>query len=240
MLTGDLPGTTRDSIVTPFGFNGDHFALVDTAGVRRRSKVDDRVEKFSALKTLENVVLSDVVVLVCDACDGITAQDTALADQAVSAGRALVVAINKCDLVRDSADRRQLDRSRDLKLRFLPWVEVLELSALSGQGTKRLMRKVVRAHAAAQTRVATPESTRLLRAAVEHYPPPLVAGKRIKLRYAHQGGIRPPRFIVYGSFADSLPAAYRRYLENFFRERLRLIDTPIVFEFKRTGNRFVE
>ena len=239
VLTGSVPGTTRDSIATPFVFEADHFVLVDTAGVRRRGKVNDRVEKFSALKTLENVMLADVVVLVCDAADGITTQDKTLADRAVSAGRALVVAVNKRDLVGDDEARYRLERSRDLNLRFLRGVEVIEVSALLNRGMKRLMRAVCRAHESAHVHVATPKCTRLLRSAVEQSQPPMVSGGRAKLRYAHQGGTCPPRFIVYGSRVDDLPASYRRYLENFFRGRLNLVGTPVVFEFRRTLNRFV-
>ncbi len=238
VLTSAVPGTTRDSIAVPFVFGGEQFVLVDTAGVRRRSKVDARVEKFSVLKTLESVMLADVVVLVCDAADGITTQDAALADRAISAGRALVVAVNKQDLLSDDEARYKLERSRDLGLRFLRGVEVLELSALLDRGTKRLMRAVRRAHESAHVHVPTPQCTRLLKSAVQHNAPAMVSGGRVKLRYAHQGGTCPPRFIVHGSRVNDLPASYRRYLENFFREQLKLVGTPVVFEFRRTPNRF--
>ncbi len=239
VLTSATPGTTRDSIAVPFVFNREHFVLVDTAGVRRRSKVDARVEKFSVLKALESVMLADVVVLVCDAAEGITTQDAALADKAISAGRALVVAVNKHDLVADDEARHKLERSRDLGLRFLRGVEVLELSALLNRGTKRLMHSVRRACESARVHVPTPQCTRLLNGAVRRNQPPVVSGGRVKLRYAHQGGTCPPRFIVYGSRVDGLPASYRRYLENYFREQLQLVGTPVIFEFRRTLNRFV-
>ncbi len=239
-LTGAAPGTTRDSIAAPFTFNGRDFVLVDTAGVRRRSKVDARVEKFSVLKTLESVMLADVVVLVCDAADGVTSQDAALAGRAVAAGRALVVAVNKNDLLGDDQSRRKLERSRDLGLHFLRWAEVVTLSALLNRGMKRLMNAVCNACESARARVPTPRCTRLLLSAVERNQPPMVPGGRVKLRYAHQGGTRPPRFIVYGARVNGLPASYRRYLENFFREQLKLVGTPVVFEFRRTPNRFVD
>ena len=232
MLTGDTPGTTRDSIAVAFTFGGDRFVLVDTAGVRRRSKIDGRVETFSVLKALDSAMLSDVVVLVCDAGEGITTQDAALAGQVTSGGRALVIAVNKRDLAADAQSRRQLERSRDLRLRFLPGVEVLEISALLGQGMGRLMREVRRAYESARVRVAASACTKLLSAAVQDHQPPLVAGKRIRLRYAHQGGTCPPRFIVHGSRTDSVPVSYRRYLENFFRERLKLTGTPVILEFR--------
>ena len=239
MLTDAAPGTTRDSIAAPFVFQGRDFVLVDTAGVRRRSKVSVGVEKFSVLKTLESIVLADVVVLVCSAADGVTTQDASLADKAVAAGRALVVAVNKSDLLGDDETRHKLERSLDLGLRFLRGVEVLKVSALRNQGMESLMRAVRRAHESALVQVPTPACTKLLRSAVERNPPPASSGARAKLRYAHQGGNRPPRFIVYGSRVDALPASYRRYLENFFRERLKLVGTPVLLEFRRTPNRFV-
>ena len=232
MLASDTPGTTRDSIAVAFTFGGDSFVLIDTAGVRRRSKINDRVETFSVLKALENAMLSDVVVLVCDAGDGVTAQDVALAGQVVSGGRALVVAVNKQDLVVGTESRYRLDRSRDLRLRFLPGVKVLELSALLGRGMGRLMREVRRAYESTRVRVTASACTKLLSAAVQRHQPPLVAGKRIKLRYAHQGGTCPPRFIVHGSRTDGVPVSYRRYLENFFREQLKLAGTPVILEFR--------
>ena len=240
VLTSATPGTTRDCIEVPFVFNGTNFILVDTAGVRRRRKIDERVEKFSVLKALESVMRSDVVVLVCDAGDGVTSQDAALIGQVISAGRALVVAANKSDLIVDSGIRYKFERSRDLGLGFLHGIETLELSALQNRGIKRLMHSVQRAFDSARVHVATPKCTKLLNIAVERNQPPLVSGKRAKLRYAHQGGTCPPRFIVHGSRVDELPPSYRRYLENFFREKLKLIGTPVVFEFRRASNRFVE
>ncbi len=232
MLASDTPGTTRDSIAVAFTFGDDRFVLIDTAGVRRRGKVDGRVETFSVLKALENAMLSDVVVLVCDAGDGITAQDASLAGQVISGGRALVIAVNKQDLVVGTESRYLLDRSLDMRLRFLPGVKVLELSALRGSGMGRLMREVRRAYRSACVRVTASACTKLLSAAVEGHQPPLVAGKQIKLRYAHQGGTCPPRFIVHGARTDGVPASYRRYLENFFREQLHLSGTPVILEFR--------
>ncbi len=240
VLTDASPGTTRDSVAVPFVFQGRDFVLVDTAGVRRRRKVETGVEKFSVLKTLESIVLADVVVLVCSTADGITTQDASLADRAISAGRALVVAVNKSDLLGGAETRSRLERSLDLGLRFLRGVEVIKTSALRNRGMKSLMRAVRCAHESALVQVPTPTCTKLLRTAVEQNPPPASSGARAKLRYAHQGGNRPPRFIVHGSRVDALPASYRRYLENFFRERLNLVGTPVRLEFRRTPNRFVQ
>ena len=240
VLASEAPGTTRDSVFVPFEFNGDRFVLIDTAGVRRRSKVDNRIESFSVMKALESVMLSDVVVLVCDAGDGVTTQDASLAARVISAGRGLVIAVNKQDLVTDTESRHLVDRSLDLRFRFLSGIKAIELSALLNRGMKRLMYEVRRAYESTRVHVPTPMCTRLLNSAVQRNQPPLVGGKQVKLRYAHQGGTCPPRFIAHGSRVDRLPASYRRYLENFFRDRLRLVGTPVVFEFRRTSNRFVE
>ena len=239
VLTSAVPGTTRDSIAVPFVFGGKNFVLIDTAGVRRRNKVSGRVEKFSVLKTFESMMFADVVVLVCDASDGATTQDAGLADRVISAGRPLVVAINKQDLLVDDEIKMKLNRSLDLGLRFLHGIEVINVSALHNRGTKRLMSAVRKARASAYIQVPTPQCTKLLMSAVEKNQPPTVSGKRIKLRYAHQGGTCPPRFIVYGSRLDALPASYCRYLENYFCDRLKLVGTPVVFEFRHTPNRFV-
>ena len=234
LLSFNTPGTTRDSVAVDFSYAGTDFSLVDTAGIRRR-KLDDGIEKISVLKALESALMSDVVVLVCDAEQSIESQDATLAARALAAGCALVVAVNKQDLI-NTDNRSILERSIDLKLRFLTSVSVCFVSAKHGQGLKRLLRAVKQASESARVQLATSKCTRLLQSAVTEHELPLVAGKRIKLRYAHQGGTCPPRFIVYGSRVEKIPSSYRRYLENFFCKRLNLVGTPVIFEFRRTEN----
>ena len=234
LLTSDVSGTTRDSIETPFSKNNNDYILVDTAGVRKK-RVFQSAEKLSLLKALEQALLSDVIVLVCDVGEGITEQDASLAAQALAAGCALVIVVNKSDLL-DKENRYRIQRGLDLRLGFLRQFEVLFVSAKNGTGLGKLLKAVQHAWQASRIQVSTPECTRLLQQAVIHHQPPLVAGGRIKLRYAHQGGVCPPRIIVYGSRVDKVTQEYRRYLENFFCKALSLVGTPLIFEFRRTGN----
>jgi|TARA_B110000305_G_scaffold100903_1_gene113552 GTP-binding protein len=233
----DLPGTTRDSIYIPYERHGEMFTLIDTAGVRRRGRVSETVEKFSIVKTLQAVEDAQVVILVIDAQEGLVEQDLHLIGMVVDAGRALVVAINKWDhLLPDDRDRVRV--SLDRRLNFIPWAKQHFISALHGTGVGDLYRSIRDAHGAATTKFATNALTKILEDAVLDHQPPLVRGRRIKLRYAHQGGMNPPRIIVHGNQTKDVPESYRRYLENTFRKALKISGTPIKVDFKAGENPF--
>ena len=233
VLASDIPGTTRDSIFVPFERDEKHYTLIDTAGVRRRARVHDAIEKFSVIKTLQAIDASDVVIFLLDAQQGIAEQDAHLLGLVMDAGRSLVVAINKWDgLSPDQRERVKADL--DLKLPFLDFAEKRFISALHGTGVGDLFAAVERAYQAARIKVSTPELMRLLDQALAMHQPPLVRGRRIKLRYLHQGGKQPPIFVIHGNQTDALPASYKRYLSNWFRQQLQLVGTPIRLEF-RTG-----
>ncbi len=236
VLAFDQPGTTRDSIYIPFERDGQSYTLIDTAGVRRRSKVSEAVEKFSVIKTLQAINDAHVAILVIDAHEGESAdQDASLAGHIIDSGTALVLAINKWDGLDD--DQRQWFRTQlECRLPFLVFAERFFISALHGSGVGNLFAAVEAAHRAAATKVSTPELTRLLERAVHEHQPPLVQGRRIKLRYAHQGGQNPPVIVIHGNQTERLPHSYKRYLNNFFREALKLVGTPIRLEFKTGEN----
>lgn len=230
VLAFDLPGTTRDSIYIPFTREDQEYVLIDTAGVRRRGRVDDKLEKFSVIKTLQAIEHAHVVILVIDAQQGITDQDAHLLGFILDAGRALVIAVNKWDGL--SQDQRQRVKTElDRKLKFCDFAEVLYVSALHGTGVGNLFKPVLRAYHSAMIDAPTSKLTKILESAVEAHQPPLVKGRRIKLRYAHQGGRNPPIIVVHGNQTEKLPLMYRRYLMNYFIETLRLRGTPIRFEF---------
>jgi GTP-binding protein len=239
VLASEQPGTTRDSIAIPFEQAGTSWLLVDTAGVRRRGKVEDSIEKFSVVKTLQAIDDAHVVVFVCDAREGITDQDAALLGHVIERGRALVLAINKWDGLDDS-QRRNVERLLDVKLPFLDFARRHFISALHGSGIREVLASARKAHAAAARRVPTPEVTRVLERALAAYQPPLVRGRRIKLRYAHQGGQHPPRFIIHGNQTQELPASYRRYLMHAFRDAFDLWGTPVRLDFRTGHNPFAE
>lgn len=232
LLVSAHVGTTRDSISVPFEYGDMRFLLIDTAGVRRR-KATIEAEKLSVLHALENALMSNVVVLVCSA-EGIVEQDAALAAQILKAGRALVIAINKTDLL-DNEHRDGLQHNIKHRLGFLRRFDFVFVSALNGSGIVPMLRATEKAWRASQTRLTASQCTRILKSAVASHQPTTGSG-RIKLRYAHQGGVQPPRFIIYGSRVDRLAQEYRRYLENFFRRELHLVGTPVVLEFRRTEN----
>lgn len=235
VLAFDMPGTTRDSIYVPFERDGHNFTLIDTAGVRRRSKVKDAVEKFSVIKALQAIEEANVVIVVLDAQQQISDQDATLFGYVLDAGRALVIGVNKWDGL--AADQReQIKRELDYKLPFLDFAEMHYISARHGTGVGNLFDSVLDAYRSATLDMATPELTRLLEKAVFSHQPPLVHGRRIKLRYAHQGGRNPPVIVIHGNQTASVPAAYKRYLVNFFRKALRLSGTPIRIEFKGGDN----
>lgn len=235
VLAYDQPGTTRDSIYIDFERDGEPYTLIDTAGVRRRSKVSEVIEKFSVIKTLQAINDADVALLVLDAHAGeVTEQDATLAGHILESGTALVVTINKWDGLDDEQRnwyRDQLDR----RLPFLGFAERYYISALHGSGVGELYQAVKTAHRSASIKVGTSELTRILEQAVHDHQPPLVRGRRIKLRYAHQGGQYPPVIVIHGNQTSRLPHTYKRYLNNYFRSALKLVGTPIRLEF-RTGD----
>ncbi|MFC1748212.1 ribosome biogenesis GTPase Der [Pseudomonadota bacterium] len=233
----DMPGTTRDSIFIPFEQDGKKYTLIDTAGVRKRGKVKETVEKFSVIKALQAIEVANVVVLVLDAHDGISDQDASLAGFALDAGRAMVIAVNKWDgLQKDARERMKSELER--RLPFLDFAEMHFISALHGSGVGLLFNSVDAAYKAAMMDISTPDLTRILEDAVSQHQPPLVRGRRIKLRYAHQGGKNPPIIVIHGTQTDSVPGSYKRYLTNIFRKVFKLHGTPIRIEFRSSDNPF--
>ncbi len=230
----DQPGTTRDSVFIPFERDDKKYTLIDTAGVRRRAKVDNVIEKFSVIKTLQAIEEANVVILVLDAQLDIIDQDATLAGHVLESGRALVVAINKWDgLSPDKRDKIKEDLER--KLPFLDFAEKHFISALHGSGVGKLFPVVDKVYANAIRDIPTPELNRILEWALQEHQPPLARGRRIKLRYAHQGGQNPPIIVIHGTQTDAVPATYKRYLVSRFRKALKLEGTPIRMEF-RTGD----
>jgi GTPase len=239
MIASDVPGTTRDAIHVAVERDGKPYVLVDTAGVRRKSKVEEAVEKFSIIKTLQALEDTDVAVLMIDAQEGVTDQDASVLSLALQAGRALVIAVNKWDgLSQYQRERCETELAR--RLDFVPWAERLFISAKHGSGFAEMMAAVDRAAASAAANFGASEVTKALEIAVETNHPPMVSGKVAKLRYAHFGGSFPPRIVVHGSRLDSLPQSYVRYLENFFRKRFKLVGTPIVMDLRKGENPYAD
>ncbi len=239
VIVCDLPGTTRDSIFIPLERQGKHYTLIDTAGVRRRGKILETTEKFSVVKTLQAIQATNVVLFVMDAREGVTEQDLRLLGFILESGKALVIALNKWD----GMDTDERDRARatiDRRLQFVSFARVHFISALHGSGVGTLFASINEAYASANKKLATPLLTRLLQAAITQHSPPLVQGRRIKLRYAHPGGHNPPRIIIHGNQVESLPDSYRRYLANMYQERLQLKGTPVYVELKGSKNPFRE
>ncbi len=233
VVATEVPGTTRDSIFIPFERDGQAYTLIDTAGVRRRARVHEAVEKFSVVKTLQAIDAAHVVVMVLDAREGISDQDAHLLGVVLEAGRALVVAINKWDGL-TTEQRERVRDELDLKLPFLDFAEKRFISALHGTGVGDLFAHVRRAYDSAFIKVTTNALTKMLESALVAHQPPLVQGRRVKLRYAHQGGQNPPVIVIHGNQTERLPGTYKRYLTNHFRQQLKLVGTPIRLEF-RTG-----
>ncbi|HEV2110060.1 MAG TPA: ribosome biogenesis GTPase Der [Gammaproteobacteria bacterium] len=235
MVTFDQPGTTRDSVFVPFERNGREYTLIDTAGVRRKSRVDGMIEKFSIVKTLQAIDKAHVVVGVLDAQEGITEQDASLLGLVVERGRALVLAVNKWDGL-DGDQRANVRRTLDLKLPFLDFARLHFISALHGTAVGDVMASVDKAYRAAMRDMSTPELTRVLEAAIMQHQPPMVAGRRIRLRYAHQGGRNPPVIVIHGNQTERVPDDYRRYLAGIFREAFELQGTPVRIELRGGAN----
>ena len=236
VIAFDQPGTTRDSIYIDFERAGRNYTIIDTAGVRRRGKVDEAIEKFSVIKTLQAVEDANVVVLVVDGRDQITEQDAHIANFVMEAGRALVLAVNKWDGL-DDYQRNTVKRDIERKLHFLSFAKLHFISALHGNGVAGVLKSVDDAYVAAMAKMPTPQLTRVLIAALEKQQPP--RGQfRPKMRYAHQGGSNPPLIVIHGSALDKIPDSYRRYLERCFCEAFKLQGTPLRVEFKAGKNPF--
>jgi len=233
VIAFDEPGTTRDPIEVPFERAGRRYTLIDTAGVRRRGKTGEPVEYYSIVKALQAIEAANVAILLLDASTGITEQDAHVAGYVLERGRAVVIAVNKWDAA-DKSMRERMKMELAWKLGFLSFAETHFVSAKDGKGLGPLMRSVDAAHAAAMARLSTPKLTRAMIAAVERQAPPKTGLIRPKLRYAHQGGVNPPRIIIHGNALDRVPESYKRYLEGFFRNQFALTGTPMRIEF-RTG-----
>jgi len=233
----DEAGTTRDSIYIPFERNNQKFTLIDTAGMRRRSKVTLVVEKFSIIKALQAVEKSNVVIYLVDAREGITDQDAHLLGMILEAGRALIIGLNKWDGI--SFDQKMLIKKQlEIKLPLVDFAEKHPISALHGSGVGKLFDVVHDLYDAAMVDMSTPVLTRILKEAIAAHQPPLVKGRRIKLKYAHQGGRNPPTVVIHGVQTDSLPNAYKRFLMNYFRTQLELQGTPVRIILKSSENPF--
>ncbi|WP_122900254.1 ribosome biogenesis GTPase Der [Acinetobacter sp. B51(2017)] len=233
----DQPGTTRDSIYIPFEREGRKYTLIDTAGVRRKGKVDEMIEKFSIVKTLQAMKDANVVVVVVDAREGIVEQDLHLIGYALEAGRAMVIAINKWDNMSEY-DRKQCKLDVERRFDFIPWAKIHLISALHGTGVGELYPSIHRAYESSRLKVSPAKITQILQDATEAHPPGMVQGRRIKMRYAHIGGQNPPTIVIHGNKVDKTPADYRRYLENVFRKVYKLEGTPVKIEFKTSENPF--
>ncbi len=235
MVTFDRPGTTRDAVMVPFERDGQRYTLIDTAGVRRRARVEEAVEKFSVIKTLQAIESAHVVVVVMDAHDTVAEQDASLLGTVIEEGRAVVLAINKWDNI--PPEQRDLIRGQiEQRLKFADFAPLHFISARHGSGVGELLATVQRVYGAAMRELGATELTRILEAAVVSHPPPLVSGRRIKLRYAHQGGRNPPVIVIHGNQTDHVPDAYRRYLVNLYREAFELFGTPIRVAFRGDEN----
>jgi GTP-binding protein len=239
VIAFDEPGTTRDSIHIDLEKNGKHYTLIDTAGVRKRGRVFEAIEKFSVIKTIQAIEDANVVILVVDAQEGITEQDAHVAAYILEAGRALVVAINKWDGLKED-ERDWVKREIDRKLMFLDFAEFHYISALRKKGLPELFKSVDIAYKAAFAKLATPQLTRVLIDALQQHQPPISKGIRPKLRYAHQGGSNPPIVVIHGSHVDGVKDAYTRFLEKTFRRTFQLSGTPLRVQYKQGSNPFAE
>ncbi|MES2887405.1 MAG: ribosome biogenesis GTPase Der [Pseudomonadota bacterium] len=237
LVAFDLPGTTRDAITVPFERGGQKFELIDTAGLRRKGKVFEAIEKFSVIKTLQAIADAHVVLLLLDATQGVTDQDAHIAGYILESGRAVVVAVNKWDAV-DAYQKELLQRSIEQRLAFLKFAPVLNISAVRRQGLSAVWKSITEAHQSAIRKMPTPVLTRLLQEAVEHQTPKRAGMFRPKLRYAHQGGMNPPIIVVHGNSLEHVTDAYKRFLEGRFRAHFKLTGTPLRIEMRSSRNPF--
>jgi len=227
----DMPGTTRDSVFIPFDRDGKKYTFIDTAGIRRKRAVHEAIEKFSVIKAMQAIERANVVIVMIDARTEIADQDLHLIGYVLEAGRALVLAINKWDGM-DDYQKQLIHKGLDKQLPFVRFAETFFISALHGSSVGKLYAAIDLAYESATKKYSTSDLTRLLEKAVQSHQPPLINGRRIKLRYAHQGGMNPPRIIIHGNQITKVPAVYKRYLTNFFRKELKSVGTPIKIEFK--------
>ena len=237
VIAFDAPGTTRDSIFIDFERNGGNYTIIDTAGVRRRGKVNDAIEKFSVIKTMQAIEDANVAVLVLDATQDVSDQDAKVAAFVLEAGRALVVAVNKWE-VADQEQKDKIKREIARKLAFLDFAKFHYISALQGKGVGDLFASIDQAYAAAMIKIPTPKLTRALQLALERQQPPLSGRVRPKMRYAHQGGSNPPVVVVHGNALEHVPASYWRYLEHTFMKMFKLQGTPLRVQYKQNENPF--
>ena len=237
LVAFDMPGTTRDAISVPFERNGQKFELIDTAGLRRKGRVFEAIEKFSVVKTLQAIESSDVVLLLLDATQGVTDQDAHIAGYVLESGRAVVIAVNKWDAV-DDYQRQLLERSIESRLSFLKFASLHFISAKKRQGLGPLWASIAQAYKAANCKMPTPVLTRLLLEAVQFQSPQRAGMFRPKLRYAHQGGMNPPVIVIHGNSLEHVTAAYKRFLEGRFRKEFDLVGTPLRIEMKTSHNPF--
>ncbi|MGD9834857.1 MAG: ribosome biogenesis GTPase Der [Piscinibacter sp.] len=239
LVAFDLPGTTRDAIHVPFERHGQKFELIDTAGLRRKGRVFEAIEKFSVVKTLQAIADANVVLLLLDATQGVTDQDAHIAGYILDSGRAVVLAVNKWDAV-DDYQKQLLQRSIEQRLAFLKFAPLLHISAKKRQGLGPVWKAIADAHASATRKMPTPVLTRLLHEAVEHQAPKRAGMFRPKLRYAHQGGMNPPIIVIHGNSLDHVTDSYKRFLEGRFRDHFKLIGTPLRIEMRSSRNPFDE
>lgn len=239
LVAFDMPGTTRDAISVPFERNGQKFQLIDTAGLRRKGRVFQAIEKFSVVKTLQAIADANVVLLLLDATQGVSDQDAHIAGYILDSGRAVVIAVNKWDAV-DDYQKQQLQRSIEQRLAFLKFAPILNISAIKRQGLGPVWKAIADAHASATKKMSTPVLTRLLHEAVEHQAPKRAGMFRPKLRYAHQGGMNPPVIVVHGNSLEHVTDSYKRFLEGRFREHFKLVGTPLRIEMRSGKNPFDE
>jgi GTP-binding protein len=239
LVAFDLPGTTRDAIEVPFERNGRQYKLIDTAGLRRKGKVFESIEKFSVVKTLQAIGDANVVLLLIDATEGVSDQDAHIAGYILDAGRAVVIAINKWDAI-DEYQRQTLQRSIEQRLAFLKFAPILHISAKRRQGLGPLWSAIDESWASAKRKLPTPVLTRLLQEAVDFQQPKRAGVSRPKLRYAHQGGQNPPLIVIHGNAVEHITDVYKRYLESRFREHFKLVGTPLRIELRASRNPFTE
>ncbi len=239
LVAFDLPGTTRDAIHVPFERHGQKFELIDTAGLRRKGKVFEAIEKFSVVKTLQAIADANVVLLLLDATQGVTDQDAHIAGYILDSGRAVVLAVNKWDAV-DDYQKQTLQRSIEQRLAFLKFAPLLHISAKKRQGLGPVWKAIAEAHASATRKMPTPVLTRLLHEAVEHQTPKRAGMFRPKLRYAHQGGMNPPIIVIHGNSLEHVTDSYKRFLEGRFRAHFKLVGTPLKIEMRSSRNPFDE